>query len=91
MTHFPATTVVTASVTATRCLYAQLRRQRFKCPSSFEGMMPPSSAPEYVAAELGMKLAVGFEMLAVAAAKRRVKAVPSASSGTVAFAITLGH
>lgn len=81
MTHFPAATAVTANVTATRCLYAQLRRQRFTCPRSYESAMPSPSSPDSLPAELGMKLAVGFEMLAVAATKRNKMAAAASTAG----------
>ncbi|RKO86840.1 SGT1 protein-domain-containing protein [Blyttiomyces helicus] len=45
----------------TRVMYAQLVSQRFYPTKPFH--LPPVSAPSYKAAELGMKLACGFEIL----------------------------
>jgi hypothetical protein len=41
---------------------AQLRQQEFQAPKVYRPL-PPSVHPDYPSAELGMKLAVGFEML----------------------------
>ncbi|XP_074649522.1 protein ecdysoneless homolog [Tubulanus polymorphus] len=62
-THFPPTTRVMTQVKFTRCLYAQLSKQKFQ-PDRHCGytMMPPMS-PRYKAYDLGMKLAHGFEIL----------------------------
>ncbi|XP_027863694.1 protein ecdysoneless homolog isoform X2 [Xiphophorus couchianus] len=60
---FPPDTRVLASVTFTRCLYAQLQQQQFT-PDRRSGFdLPPRSHPRYKAHELGMKLAHGFEIL----------------------------
>ncbi|KAK7815121.1 hypothetical protein U0070_007786 [Myodes glareolus] len=56
-------TRIMASVTFTKCLYAQLVQQKF-VPDRRSGYgLPPPSHPQYRAHELGMKLAHGFEIL----------------------------
>ena len=52
---------VDCTVTFSRTMYAQLKGQAFQAPRGYP--MPPTSDPNFVAAELGMKLACGFEML----------------------------
>uniref|UniRef100_A0AAY4C871 Ecdysoneless n=1 Tax=Denticeps clupeoides TaxID=299321 RepID=A0AAY4C871_9TELE len=60
---FPPETRVIASVTFTRCLYAQLQQQSF-APDRRSGFtLPARSHPQHRAHELGMKLAHGFEIL----------------------------
>ncbi|KAM6916341.1 protein ecdysoneless homolog [Xenentodon cancila] len=60
---FPPDTRVLTSVTFTRCLYAQLQQQRFT-PDRRSGFnLPPRTHPQFMAHELGMKLAHGFEIL----------------------------
>ncbi|XP_069466638.1 protein ecdysoneless homolog [Ambystoma mexicanum] len=60
---FPPEPRVLTSVTFTRCLYAQLTQQPF-IPDRRSGYTLPScSDPRFKAAELGMKLAHGFEMM----------------------------
>ena len=54
---------VGARVRFTRCLYAQLRRQQFHPPRPFRKVLPLPHHPLFDAAELGMKVACGFEML----------------------------
>ncbi|KAG8507967.1 Protein ecdysoneless [Galemys pyrenaicus] len=61
-TFLPETRVM-ASVTFTKCLYAQLVQQRFVPDRRSGYSLPPPSHPEYRAHELGMKLAHGFEIL----------------------------
>ncbi|RIB04967.1 SGT1 protein [Gigaspora rosea] len=61
MQKFPPYTSITVSVKFTKTLYAQLVNQRFNAPKSF--IMPMSTSKKYPAAELGMKLACGFEIL----------------------------
>jgi hypothetical protein len=63
MATFPPSDRVMAPCVMTRCLYAQLSQQKFNGSAVF-GRMPPPSSPDYVAYELGMKLACGFEILA---------------------------
>ncbi|XP_061600787.1 protein ecdysoneless homolog [Cololabis saira] len=60
---FPPDTRVLTSVTFTHCLYAQLQQQQFS-PDRRSGFnLPPRSHPQFMAHELGMKLAHGFEIL----------------------------
>ncbi|XP_072484308.1 protein ecdysoneless homolog isoform X2 [Notamacropus eugenii] len=56
-------TRIMASVTFTKCLYAQLVQQRFVPDRRSGYSLPPHSHPQYRAHELGMKLAHGFEIL----------------------------
>uniref|UniRef100_A0A8C9XF48 Ecdysoneless homolog (Drosophila) n=1 Tax=Sander lucioperca TaxID=283035 RepID=A0A8C9XF48_SANLU len=60
---FPPDTRVLASVTFTRCLYAQLQQQQFTPDRRSGFTLPPCSHPQYKSQELGMKLAHGFEIL----------------------------
>uniref|UniRef100_A0A096M6B6 Ecdysoneless homolog (Drosophila) n=1 Tax=Poecilia formosa TaxID=48698 RepID=A0A096M6B6_POEFO len=60
---FPPDTRVLASVTFTRCLYAQLQQQQFTPDRRSDFDLPPRSHPRYKAHELGTKLAHGFEIL----------------------------
>lgn len=61
-TFLPETRIMT-SVTFTKCLYAQLKQQRFMPDRRSGYKLPPPSHPQYQAHELGMKLAHGFEIL----------------------------
>ncbi|RKP27685.1 SGT1 protein-domain-containing protein [Syncephalis pseudoplumigaleata] len=61
MARFPPSTCVPVTVRFTRTLYAQLVRQPFHPPKPFR--LPPPTSPDFKAAELGMKLACGFEIL----------------------------
>ncbi|NXX49440.1 ECD protein, partial [Tricholaema leucomelas] len=54
---------VMATVTFTKCLYAQLMQQKFVPDRRSGYTLPPPSHPQYKAYELGMKLAHGFEIL----------------------------
>ncbi|GAQ92583.1 hypothetical protein KFL_010610030 [Klebsormidium nitens] len=56
------TPLVKASVQFSRAMYAQLRQQEFQAPKPYPPLPPPHH-PDFLSAELGMKLAVGFEML----------------------------
>ncbi|XP_070801176.1 protein ecdysoneless homolog [Pituophis catenifer annectens] len=60
---FSPETCVMASVTLTKCLYAQLVQQTFVPDKRSGYLLPPRSHPQYKAYELGMKLAHGFEIL----------------------------
>uniref|UniRef100_A0A8C5SFJ3 Ecdysoneless cell cycle regulator n=1 Tax=Laticauda laticaudata TaxID=8630 RepID=A0A8C5SFJ3_LATLA len=60
---FPPETRVMASVSFTKCLYAQLVQQTFVPDKRSGYSLPPHSHPQYKAYELGMKLAHGFEIL----------------------------
>ena len=55
--------LVTTIVTFNRALYAQLAQQQFQPPRGYP--MPASNSPALRAAELGMKLTCGFEMVMV--------------------------
>nr|XP_043632483.1 protein ecdysoneless homolog [Erigeron canadensis] len=52
--------IVEVSVIMSRAMYAQLMQQTFQAPKCYP--MPPRSDAGYSAAELGMKIACGFEM-----------------------------
>ncbi|ORX92838.1 SGT1-domain-containing protein [Basidiobolus meristosporus CBS 931.73] len=69
MENFPPNTSISTTVRFTRTIYSQLMGQRFHPPKSFH--LPPLSSPLYQEAELGMKLACGFEMLCSARGHRR--------------------
>ncbi|KAL1481054.1 hypothetical protein MTO96_050510 [Rhipicephalus appendiculatus] len=69
MRHFPPETRVMAEVCFTRCLYAQLRQQRFAPDRRVGWNMPPPHAPEFIAHDLGLKLACGLEILAAGSDK----------------------
>ncbi|KAH9365739.1 hypothetical protein HPB48_009600 [Haemaphysalis longicornis] len=66
MRHFPPETRVMVEVRFTRCLYAQLRQQRFVPDRRVGWQLPPPHAPEFVSHDLGLKLACGLEILAAA-------------------------
>ncbi|KAI3794353.1 hypothetical protein L1987_36983 [Smallanthus sonchifolius] len=53
--------IVEVSVLMSRAMYAQLIQQTFQAPKGYP--MPPRSDGGYTAAELGMKIACGFEMI----------------------------
>lgn len=59
----PSAQVVARRVRFTRCLFAQLLHQRFVPPSKLFATLPPNHDPRARAAELGMKLTCGFEIL----------------------------
>ncbi|XP_071505340.1 protein ecdysoneless homolog [Diadema antillarum] len=63
MKHFPPQDLVMMSVKFTRCLYAQLSQQHFTPDRRSGWKLPSSSSPKFRLAELGMKLAHGFEIL----------------------------
>ncbi|KAM7515792.1 hypothetical protein LguiA_005375 [Lonicera macranthoides] len=54
--------VVETSVVMSRAMYAQLMQQTFQAPKCYP-MPQRSEGKEYVEAELGMKIACGFEMI----------------------------
>lgn len=54
--------IVQVSVRMSRAMYAQLVQQTFQAPKCYP-MPPRSGACGYVEAELGMKIACGFEMM----------------------------
>ena len=55
---------VAVCVTLTRCLYAQLSQQEFHAPKPFKKFMEVESENDAQAADLGMRLTCGFEILA---------------------------
>ncbi|RHZ61180.1 hypothetical protein Glove_349g126 [Diversispora epigaea] len=61
MEKFPPSTSITATVKFTKTLYAQIIHQKFNPPKPFK--LPPRTSNKFPAAELGMKLACGFEIL----------------------------
>jgi len=62
--RFPPEDLVTATVKFTRVSYAQLKSQEFTAPIAWINSMPQSGdADERNRAEMGMKVACGFEML----------------------------
>ncbi|RIA99050.1 SGT1 protein [Glomus cerebriforme] len=61
MENFPPSTSLTVTVKFTKTLYAQMVSQRFYPPKPFK--LPASNSKKFKAAELGMKLACGFEIL----------------------------
>jgi len=61
MEKFPPSTSITVTVKFTKILYAQIVSQRFYPPKPFK--LPASTSKNLKTAELGMKLACGFEML----------------------------
>ncbi|CAG8487327.1 12092_t:CDS:10 [Ambispora gerdemannii] len=63
MEKFPPSTSITTIVKMTKTLYAQLVSQRFHPPKPFKLPPPSEDAKAFKAAELGMKLACGFEIL----------------------------
>lgn len=69
-------------VTFSRCLYAQLEQQQFEPPKGYT--LPSPESQTFRAAQLGMKLTCGFEMLysrrehhAGAGAQEEVQKLPS--------------
>ena len=48
-------------VTLNRCMYAQLEQQEFEAPVGFS--IQPAKSAQHSAAQRGMKLTCGFEML----------------------------
>ncbi|CAG8598551.1 10756_t:CDS:10 [Paraglomus brasilianum] len=61
MDKFPPSTSITVTVKMTRTLYAQLSSQKFHPPKPFK--LPPPSSSNFKSADLGMKVACGFEIL----------------------------
>ncbi|ETW08701.1 hypothetical protein H310_01228 [Aphanomyces invadans] len=57
--------MVTTMVPLTRCMYAQVKQQQFAPPKPFHHVMPSpqADASKAAAAELGMKLTCGLELL----------------------------
>ena len=77
MQRFPPNAMVTAAVTFSRCLYAQLVQQAIQAPDSLTAAppqvpafkpplglpLPPPGDSSRKAAELGMKLTMGMEIM----------------------------
>jgi hypothetical protein len=61
MEHFEPVDFHPTLVRMTRCLYAQIARERFEAPKRYP--MPPKTSDDFAARELGMKITCGFEML----------------------------
>ncbi|CAG8433446.1 1783_t:CDS:10 [Diversispora eburnea] len=61
MEKFHPSTSITVTVKFTKTLYAQIVHQNFNPPKPFK--LPPRTSNKFPAAELGMKLACGFEIL----------------------------
>ncbi|KAK9454918.1 SGT1 protein-domain-containing protein [Dipodascopsis uninucleata] len=68
MSRFPPSDSVLCTVKFTRLVYAQLKSQRIKPPPVFN--IPNSNSEGYAEAELGMKVACGFEILCSGAGKK---------------------
>ncbi len=83
MRQFPPDTMVTAAVTFSRCLYAQLVQQAVQAPDSLSAAsqqlpafqppdgypLPATGSPSRKASELGMKLTAGMEIMCSAKAR----------------------
>lgn len=63
MQYFRPGTRVTSRVKMTRCLYAQLKQQKFQPDRRSGFTLPTTTNPKYTSHDLGMKLAHGFEIL----------------------------
>jgi hypothetical protein len=61
MTHFEPVDFHPTLVRMSRWLFSEISRERFEAPERYP--MPPKSADDFIARELGMKIACGFEML----------------------------
>eukprot|EP00898_Chlorokybus_atmophyticus_P001396 jgi/Chlat1/2257/Chrsp17S02567 len=81
--------LVDVMVTLNRSQYAILSQQPFEAPKGFT--MPPPSHPDFAATELGMKLAVGFEILYQRGSSAEADAVrlasPAGASSTSSTAV----
>ena len=55
--------LVRVSVSMSRAMYAQLVRQTFRAPKVYPAVAPPGEREAFAEAELGMKIACGFEMM----------------------------
>lgn len=67
MRYFPPETRLMTEVRFTRCLYAQLRQHRYMPDRRTGWNLPLPNAPEFVAHDLGLKVACGLEILAAKA------------------------
>ena len=61
MAHFEPVDFHPTLVRMSRWLFSEISRERFEAPERYP--MPPKSADDFIARELGMKIACGFEML----------------------------
>ena len=83
MKYFPPSKpkdCITMNVTFTKCLYAQLRQQRYRPGIKSGWQVPPATDERHVACDLGMKLSYGLEILR----KQAPKTVAETSSGVPA-------
>lgn len=71
MRFFPPETRVWSSVTFTKCLYAMLAHRNHQPDQRTGWALPPVGDAKRTGAELGMKLAIGFELLASDESARR--------------------
>ena len=76
--RFPLDGMATTAVTCSRCLYAQLAQQAFQPPDGFP--MPPAGDASRKAAELGMKLTVGMEIMCSGKARAERSAGPATTA-----------
>lgn len=79
MKHFPPAKpedCIRMNVTFTKCLYAQLRQQKFQPGVKSGWRVPPPSDERHVACDLGVKLCYGLEILR----RQAPKTVAEASS-----------
>lgn len=67
MKHFPPENRVMRNIRMTRCLYAQLMSQSYSPDPKIGWEIPKSGSRLFKAYDLGMKIASGLEILAVAA------------------------
>lgn len=67
MKHFPPENRVMRNVKMTRCLYAQLMSQQHTPDPKIGWEIPSPGSRQYKSYDLGMKIACGFEILAVTA------------------------
>lgn len=83
-------TRVAMCVTFTRCLYAQLVQQEFYAPKPFKEFMRTNHGRDMQAANVGMRLACGFEILARKQGEALVlKSIPNtADKGVGCYALS---
>lgn len=63
MEKFSSSEIVRVSVRMTRAMYAQLVQQDFRAPNGYPMARREEGKEVYAEAELGMKIACGFEMM----------------------------
>ncbi|XP_013386077.1 protein ecdysoneless homolog [Lingula anatina] len=71
MQHFRPGTRVLAEVKFTKCLYAQLMKQKFHPERKSDWTLPPPKSSKHKSYDLGMKLAYGFEILCAQCASNK--------------------